>query len=63
MAGIVNKVYHWRESSSKERKKGVTMGTRLLPQTPFQGSLLLVLAGASERQPWERGCLPLVFDY
>ena len=47
----------------QETKKGVTMGTRLLPLTPSQGSLLLVLAGASERQPWERGCLLLVFDY
>ena len=63
MAGIVNKVYQREKAPPRKRKKGVTMGTRLLPQTPSQGSLLLVPVGASERQPWERGCLLLVFDY
>ena len=63
MAGIVNKVYQREKAPPKKLKKGVTMGTRLLPQTPSQGSLLLVPVGASERQPWERGCLLLVFDY
>ena len=51
MAGIVNKVYQREKAPPRKRKKGVTMGTRLLPQTPSQGSLLLVPVGASERQP------------
>ena len=63
MAGIVDKVYQREKAPPRKRKKGVTMGTRLLPQTPSQGSLLLVPLGASERQPWERSCLLLVFDY